>query len=336
MIRFAHPEYLYYLYAVPVLLFLVFLELRWRKAAMLRWANQPMWDTAFPHRAPTNIFVKRLLGLSAIALLILAIAGPQVGTRQVEVKREGTDIVIALDVSRSMYATDISPSRLIKARHEITRLLKRLRGDRVALVPFANVAFVQIPLTLDYSAVVTALNAMDPEIIPYPGTSLTEAIKQGQRAFRIESNAQKILILITDSEDHSTEAAKQAAEAAKEGVRIFTVGMATPQGGPIPVTDERGRITGYKEYQGNTVVSRLNENILIDIAQATGGEYFRATKTGTEFEKIFKKISGMETEEFESKQFTDYEDRFQWPAALAFVLIVLEMMIPAGKRRKNE
>jgi Ca-activated chloride channel family protein len=294
-----------------------------------------MWDTAFPHRAPRNVFVKRLLGLSAIGLLILAISGPQVGTRQIEVKREGTDIVIALDVSRSMYATDISPSRLIKAKHEITRLLKRLRGDRVALVPFANVAFVQIPLTLDYSAVVTALNAMDPEIIPYPGTSLSEAIKQGQRAFRIESNAQKILILITDSEDHSTDAAEQAAEAAKEGVRIFTVGMATPQGGPIPITDARGRITGYKEYQGNTVVSRLNENILIEIAQVTGGEYFRATKTGTEFEKIFKKISGMETEEFESKQFTDYEDRFQWPAALAFILIILEMMIPAGKRRKN-
>ncbi|MBT7619006.1 MAG: VWA domain-containing protein [Calditrichaeota bacterium] len=335
MIRFAHPEYLHFLWALPVLMILALLELRWRKAAMLRWANQTMWDTAFPHRAPRNVFVKRLLGLSAIGLLILAISGPQVGTRQIEVKREGTDIVIALDVSRSMYATDISPSRLIKAKHEITRLLKRLRGDRVALVPFANVAFVQIPLTLDYSAVVTALNAMDPEIIPYPGTSLSEAIKQGQRAFRIESNAQKILILITDSEDHSTDAAEQAAEAAKEGVRIFTVGMATPQGGPIPITDARGRITGYKEYQGNTVVSRLNENILIEIAQVTGGEYFRATKTGTEFEKIFKKISGMETEEFESKQFTDYEDRFQWPAALAFILIILEMMIPAGKRRKN-
>lgn len=335
MIRFAHPEYLYYLYALPVLVILTLLELRWRKAAMLRWANEPLWDSAFPHRAPKNIFIKRLLGVSAIGLLILAISGPQVGTRQIEVKREGTDIVIALDVSRSMYATDIAPSRLIKARHEITRLMKRLRGDRVALVPFAEVAFVQIPLTLDYSAVVTALNAIDPEVIPYPGTSLTEAIKQGQRAFRIESRAQKILILITDSEDHSSNAVKQAEEAAKEGVRIFAVGMATPQGGPIPVTDDRGRITGYKEFNGATVVSRLNENILIDIAQATGGEYFRATKTGTEFENIFKKISGMDTQEFETKQFTDYEDRFQWPAALAFVLIALEMMIPAGRRRKE-
>ncbi len=334
MIRFAHPEYLYLLYALPVLVFLAFLELRWRKAAMLRWSNEQMWDTAFPHRAPRNVLLKRLLGISAIGLLILAISGPQVGTRQIEVKREGTDVVIALDVSRSMYATDIAPSRLIKARHEITRLMKKLRGDRVALVPFAEVAFVQIPLTLDYSAVVTALNAIDPEIIPYPGTSLTEAIKQGQKAFRIESKAQQILILITDSEDHSSDAVKMAEEVGKQGVKIFTVGMATPQGGPIPITDGRGRITGYKEFNGNTVVSRLNENILMEIAQVTGGEYFRATKTGREFENIYKKISGMDTEEFESKQFTDYEDRFQWPAALAFILIVLEMIIPAGRRRK--
>ena len=303
---------------------------------MKRWAQQKMWDVVLPDRSPRRLLLKRWLGAVIIGLLIFAIAGPQVGTREIEVTREGRDIVIAIDVSQSMDAGDIVPSRLIKARHELNRLLRQLRGDRVALVPFTSVAFVMVPLTLDYSAVITSLEAIDPTMIPYPGTSLAEAIKQSRRAFRPEGKAQKILILITDSEDHDSKPLEQAAEAAKEGIQIFAVGMATLQGGPIPIKDRRGTITGYKEYQGSTVVSRLNEAMLKELAEITGGEYLRATRDGSEFRKMHDIISGKTAEEFESKQYSDFEDRFQWPVLAAIILLLMEEAIPPGRKRRKK
>ncbi len=336
MIRFANEIMLQFLWAVPILIMASWVEYNWRIKAMKRWADRSMWDHALPHRAPLTIFFKRVMLSFAIGFLIIGLAGPQVGTKEIEVKREGTDIVLAIDVSKSMLAADISPSRLVKAKHEVGRLLKRLRGDRVALVPFANVAFIQVPLTLDYSAVMTSVFALEPQILPYPGTSIGAAIERGRQAFKIDSKAEKILILITDSEDHDSEPVVQAEEAAKEGVRIFTIGMATPQGAPIPELNERGQITDYKTHNNTTVVSRLNESLLKEISQITGGEFYPATKTGREFDKVYEKIAGMDKEEFEAKQYTDYEDRFQWLLAMSFLLIALEEFIPSGKRRKRK
>lgn len=335
MIRYAHPEYFVLLWSLPILAIIAWAEYRWRLKSMRNWADVELWENALPDRAPWRLLIRRWMGIAAIGFIILALTGPQVGTREVEVRREGTDIAIAMDLSQSMNAEDISPSRIVKARHEITRLLNKLHGDRVALVPFANVAFVQVPLTLDYSAVQTSLDALEPSIIPYPGTALAEAIKQARRAFSAESKAQKVILLITDSEDHDSNPVEQAKEAAKEGIKIFTVGMATPQGAPIPIKDRFGKISEYKEYKGSTVVSRLNESLLMEIATVTGGEYFRATRTGAEFRRIHDMITGMDTEEFEAKQFTDYEDRFQWPAAAAFLFLVLEELIPPGRRRRK-
>jgi len=336
MIRFVNPQYLNALWLLPVLAILAYIEYRWRIKVMLRWAQQKMWDYVLPDRSPRRILLKRWLGVMAIGLLIFAIAGPQVGTREIEVKREGRDIVIAIDVSQSMDTGDIVPSRLIKAKNELNRLLKQLRGDRVALVPFAGVAFVMVPLTLDYSSIITSLEAIEPTMIPYPGTSLEAAIQQARRAFRPDGKAQKILLMITDSEDHDTKPLEEAKLAAKEGIQIFSVGMATLQGGPIPIKNARGVITGYKEYQGSTVVSRLNEPMLKKLAEITGGEYYRATRTGSEFRKIHQVITGKKSEEFESKQFTDYEDRFQWPVLAAIILLLVEEAIPPGRRRKKK
>jgi Ca-activated chloride channel family protein len=337
MIRFAHPLYLHLLWLAPLLLGLAYFEYRWRLSAMKRWASEALWDSALPGSAPLNILIKRAVWVAVICLLALAAAGPQVGTRLTQVTREGVDLAIALDLSASMLTEDVTPNRLDKARHEIQRLLERLRGDRVALVPFAGVAFVQVPLTLDYSAVNGLLNSLEPGMIPVPGTAIGDAIKQARRAFRPEGKAQKILILITDGEDHETDAISQAKEAAKEGVVIFTVGMATDMGGPIPVKDEQGRVTGYKQEGGSgTVVSKLNEDLLKQIADATGGQYFRDVPSGDEFRKIFDRLNGMDKQKFEQKQFIDYEDRFQWPVAVAFLLLVIEEFIPGYRRKKVE
>ncbi|MFH0765168.1 MAG: VWA domain-containing protein [Calditrichota bacterium] len=337
VIRFAHPLWLHGLWLLPLLFAAAWGEYHWRLKALRRWALEPLWEASLGQRAPDRIFTRRIIGAVALGFIMLALSGPQVGTRLVEVRREGTDLVIAMDVSQSMLAEDITPTRLLKARHEISRLLNRLRGDRVALVPFAGVAFVQVPLTLDYAAVIAVLDALEPGIIPQPGTALGEAIQQAQRAFRIESKAQKVMILISDGEDHESNAVEQAKAAAKEGIIIFTVGMASPSGGPIPQRDERGQVLGYKkDKQGGTVISKLNEELLTDIAEATGGKFYRASNSGSEFQEIYKQMTGMDTEQFEAKQFTDYEDRFQWPLAMAFLLIILEECIPPGRMRRNK
>jgi Ca-activated chloride channel family protein len=337
MIRFAHPLYLHLLWLLPLLALAVYLEYKWRLKSAEAWAKEALWDVAIPDRSPSRILLRRGLSIAAIGFAILAIAGPQVGTKLTEITREGTDIVIALDLSKSMLAEDLTPNRLLKARHEILRLLQRLRGDRVALVPFAGVAFVQVPLTLDYGAVGSVLTALEPGIIPHPGTALGEAIKQARKAFRAGTKAQKIMILVTDGEDHEEGAVEQAKEAAAEGVLIFTVGMASPGGAPIPERDEQGNVRGYKSYSSEgTIVSKLNEELLAKIADATGGEFLRDNSSGDEFRKILERISGMDKQKFEQKQFTDYEDRFQWPLTLAFLLLVIEELIPAYRVRRKE
>lgn len=336
MIRFAHPDYLYFLWVIPVMLLIVWWEYHWRLKSMSRWASEPLWDAALPDRAPGRKLVKRLLITLSIAMLLVALSGPQIGTRMVEVTREGSDIAIVIDVSQSMLAEDITPNRMMKARHEVVKFLGRLHGDRVALVPFAGVAFVQVPLTLDYAAVNSILHALEPGMIPQPGTSLSAAIKQAQRAFREESKAQKIMMLITDGEDHETGAIDQAKEAARENIIIYTIGMASPSGGPVPIKNTSGRITGYKQERGGgTIISRLNEKLLMDIARITGGEYFRSTAVGSEFKQIFNKVAKLDKEEFEAREFTDYEHRFQWFLLAALLLIVLAELIPPGRLRKK-
>ncbi len=335
MIRFTHPQMLYLLWLVPVLFGLVWWEYKWKLSSMAKWADAKLWNDVLPNRAPKHVLWKRLLFVIAIGLVISALSGPQVGTHMMEVTRKGTDIAIAVDLSQSMLVEDLTPNRFQKARHEVGRFIEKLQGDRIALVPFAQVAFVEVPMTLDHGAVMSKLNALKPEMIPHPGTSLAATIKQAQRVFSNDSPAQKIIVIITDGEDHEADAVKEAKEAAKQGIIIYTIGMATPTGGPIPQKNQYDKVTGYKkDRSGNTIVSRLNEDLLTEISSVTNGEFYRATQTGSEFRQMYKTISGMNQEVFETKQFTDFEDRFQWPSALALLLIIIGQLIPPSRRRK--
>ncbi|MFP4458192.1 MAG: vWA domain-containing protein [Candidatus Zixiibacteriota bacterium] len=276
---------------------------------------------------------KYILFSLSIIFLFFALARPQLGTRLEEVKREGIDLIIALDVSNSMYAEDVKPSRLSKAKHEIRKLIEMLQGDRVALVVFAGDAFIQCPLTLDYSAFEMLLDEVDPYSVPVQGTAIAKAIEVGTEAFVQGERKHKVMLLITDGEDHAGDPEKAARKAKQEGVVIYTVGIGSPTGVPIPQYDRNGNKIGImKDENGGIVTTRLDEETLQRVALETEGKYYPARPGQAELEAIIKAISGMETKEFQAKKFAHYEDRFQYPLALSMILMIIAFIIPERKR----
>jgi Ca-activated chloride channel family protein len=280
---------------------------------------------------------KRILLIFAVLFLVLAMARPQFGTKLRTVKREGQDIVIAIDVSKSMLAEDIQPNRLEKAKHEVSTLIDKLEGDRVGLIAFAGRAFVQSPLTLDYGAAKMFLESMNPDLIPVPGTAIGEAIQKALASFVEKERKHKVLILITDGEGHEGDPLETAKLAAREGVVIYTVGIGSIQGVPIPESDSRGNQTGFKKNRsGEVIMTKLDELTLEKIALETGGKYYRASPGEAELDKIYDDIAKMEKKALASQQFAQYEDRFQILVGIALFLLILELFLPERRKMKKE
>jgi len=268
----------------------------------------------------------------ALIFTILALAGPQIGTRLEEVKREGIDIMVAIDVSSSMLAKDIPPNRLQKAKHEVETFIDRLRGDRIGLIAFAGAAFVQCPLTLDYGAANIFLDILEPDLIPVPGTAIGEAILKAIQAFEEQERKHKVMVLITDGEDHGEDVLKLAEEAERQGIVIYCVGIGSPQGEPIPLTGDRGASQGFKkDREGEVVITKLDELTLEKIALQTGGKYFRATSGEEELDKIYDEIFAMEKKELGSLQYSQFEHRFQYLLFPAILLFIIEILTPERK-----
>jgi Ca-activated chloride channel family protein len=264
----------------------------------------------------------------AVGFLVLGLANPQIGTKMEEVRREGVDAMILLDVSNSMRAEDIAPNRLDHAKQNISRMLEKLENDRVGLIVFAGQSYLQVPLTTDYSAVRLVLNTIDTDVVPVPGTAIGSAIELAMESFIAGERKHKVILLITDGENHEDDALGAAKKAREDGVVIHAVGMGSEEGSPIPVY-ENNAIAGFrKDAEGSVVLSRLNEDMLRELAAAGGGVYVRATNRQDEFDEIFKQISSMEKKEFGAKIFTDYEDRFQIFLGIALFLLLLELLIP--------
>jgi Ca-activated chloride channel family protein len=278
-----------------------------------------------------------VLLLVAAASLVTALARPQFGTRLETVRREGRDVMVAIDVSASMLAEDIAPNRLEKAKHAVTTLIDQLEGDRIGLVAFAGEAFVQTPLTLDYGAALLFLRSMGPDLIPVPGTDLITAMTTALDGFSDEVEQNRILLLITDGEDHSDGVQDVIERSIDEGVVVYTVGMGSPEGVPIPEFDERGRSQGFKrDENGEVVVSRLDEQTLEEIARQTGGRYFRGTAQESEIDDLAEAIAGIESSELATQQFTQFEEQFQVFLGLGLLLLTVEMLIPERRRVKQE
>jgi Ca-activated chloride channel family protein len=276
--------------------------------------------------------------LAALALLFVALARPQWGSEVREVEQEGLQVMVALDVSQSMLAEDIKPNRLDRAKLEIADLTERLDGDEIGLVLFSGASFVQVPLTTDYLTALNYLDSAGPAVISRPGTVIGEAIRTAAAAFDPELNSQKVLIVMTDGEDVETDPLAAAQEAADAGVLIYTIGFGTPEGQPVPETNEFGEVTGYKvDQNGNAILSKLDEATLQEIAQTGGGRYYRATAGGGELDSLLAEIDGLQRAQLQSRFETTHIERFQIFLALAVAALILGELIadrkPEGRKR---
>ncbi|MBD3349704.1 MAG: VWA domain-containing protein [Candidatus Eisenbacteria bacterium] len=306
---------------------------RRRASARRAFAEAALMEQIAPGASPARQRLKGFLVVVAVLLLGLAAGRPQVGTKLGVVRREGVDLLLAVDVSASMRARDLKPDRLEKARREAASLIGMLDGDRVGLITFAGEAFVQCPLTVDYGAASMILSAIEPGTIPTPGTALADAIRTAVKAMETRPDRAKALVIMTDGEDHGSDVMDAARDAAEAGITVFTIGMGSTAGEPIPETAGEG----YKrDRAGQIVMSKLNESVLIDVAAATGGRYFRATDTERELAAIEEEISAMQQGELESRMYAYYEERFQVPLALGLLVLALEIFIPDAVRRRKD
>jgi Ca-activated chloride channel family protein len=332
MIRFDTVAFLWLLLLIPVWAFGIWYFMRKRRKASEAFVGRSLFDRVANTYSSGRLRAKSILWLIAWGLLVIGAADPQVGTKLEEVKREGIDIVIAVDLSSSMLCEDITPSRLENAKHEIVRFVNGLKGDRVGLVAFAGSAIIHCPLTTDYGAVKLLVRVMSPDLLPEPGTAISDAIDAARKAFNTPEVKSKVLVIVTDGEDHEEAAIDAANDAAKDGIRIYTIGMGTPKGAPITLKGAKGEDTGVKrDKQGEVVVTRLNEILLEKIADAGEGRYFRGTQSGQELDAIWKDISSMEKKEYGKKQFTAFEDRFQYLVFPALLLLLGEFFLSERK-----
>jgi len=333
LFRFANPGFLYLLLLLPVIAAL-WMFYQWRKnKALQKFGDPGLVKKLMPEYSTVRPNIKLFLRLIALTSVIIVLARPQFGSKLEEVRKQGVEVIIALDVSNSMLAQDIQPDRLTRAKQALTRLIDNLDNDKIGLIVFAGDAYTQIPITTDYISAKMFLSTIGPEMIPKQGTAIGSAIELGVRSFSPGEDKSRAMIIITDGENHEDDPVSAASEAAKSGIVIHTIGIGSVEG--VPVSVKGGGSTDFlKDAEGNTVITKLDEEILKKIAISTSGNYVRASNTNIGLDEIFNEIRNMKKEELESKMFTEYNDQFRIFAILALIFLLTEFFIMDRKNRK--
>ena len=326
MYRFEHPEYLHVLWLIPVAILGTVLYRNWQKRAQQRWGETAMFNRMAIDLSGAKIWYKLFYLCSAFLMLAVGLANPQVGTKMQTVKRQGVDLVFALDVSKSMLAEDIKPSRLEKAKYLISKSLEELGGDRVGIIAYAGKAYPLLPITTDYTAAKLALSSATPDFIPSPGTALDQALDYSLNYFDPESPASKVLVIMSDGEDHEGNWEEQISILNERGIQVVSMGFGTKIGAPIP--EKQGKtVVGYKrDNAGEVVVTKLDDVTLREIAQRTNGVYVDGSNTNQALTTLKDTLSGLNKADIEERKFTDYEDQFQWFLGAALLLLLLELL----------
>ena len=324
MFRFANPQYLWLLVALPVLVALFWLAARSRRKRLARFGHSSVLEELMPEVSTGRVTLRFLLFLLAVTCLIFAAARPQFGSKLREEKAQGIEMMLTVDVSNSMLAEDFEPNRLERTKYAIGKLFEGLQQDRVGLVVFAGEPKVQLPITSDYRMARAFARKIDPSLVSVQGTAVGKALEQALLSFSsdTEQSHGRVIILITDGENHEDDALAVAERAAGMGVKIFTIGIGTPEGAPIQIDGEF-----IKDEKGEMVVSKLNEEMLARIADITGGAYVRATKQSIGLDEIVKEINEMEQTELSTIRFEEFNEQYQYLLIVALVLLLIEFVI---------
>lgn len=330
MFRFQHIESLIGLAVIPLLAALFYQVLIWKKNTKKRIGDERLVNQLISNYSERNFLLKFLFAGIALAIIIAGIADPQSPGAMENVQRKGVDIVLAMDVSKSMLAEDIKPSRLERARQVVYKLMDKLPDDRIGLVLFAGRAYMQMPLTTDHAAARMYVQQAGPEVVPTQGTVIADALRMSNTAFNSKERKFKAIVLITDGEDHDPQAVEVAKQLMNEGVMINTIGIGSPAGAPIidPMTKEY-----KKDDNGYTVISKLNEPELQQLAGSTKGIYVRLEDVDAAVNNVVKQLGTIEQTSLEDSSFRDYRNYFQWLLGFGLLLVVLEFFFPERKMK---
>lgn len=329
MLQFANIEYLLFLLLVPLIPVLHVLYRRMRKARIAKFGNAESVDGLMAEYSSGREWGRVVLFCIAFFFFVLGLARPQIGARVKAQERRGIELMIALDVSNSMLAEDYAPNRLERAKLAISRLVDGMRDDRIGLIVFAGESFVQLPITTDYVSAKMFLKSVNTGSVPVQGTAIADAIYTGIKSFSLESQNSRAIVVITDGENHEDDPVAAAAEAAKAGIKVFTIGVGTVEGKPIPVGGEL-----LKDKDGNIVMSHLDEAMLSEIASAGGGKYVRAGDRIFGLSPIIEELRDIEQKQFNSVVFVDYDELYMYFFAVSLVFFVLEMLV--GRRKTGK
>ena len=328
MIRFAYAQYLLLIFLIPVFFIVQAVLLRIRRNRIRKFGDEKLVSQMMPSYSKSKVWVRLVLFSIGFFFFVIGLSRPQIGARLKEQEIKGAEIIIAIDVSNSMLAEDYSPNRLERAKLAVSRLVDKLRDDRIGLVIFAGTSFVQLPVTTDYVSAKMFLNSIDTGSIPIQGTALGDAITTCIRSFSAQSDKSRAIILITDGENHEDDPVSAAKQAAEMGIKVFTIGVGSPEGKPIPMNGEL-----LKDKDGEIVVSRLDEAVLQEIAAEGNGAYVRAGNSEFGLNPIIDDLRKLEDEKYNSVVFEEYDEQFMYFLAIALVFFVLEMLV--GDRRSK-
>ena len=331
MFRFAHNEYMIWFLAVAALILLFIVMWQLRKRNLKKFGDTILVKQLTADVSVNKPILKFLLLIIAASALLVAILRPQLGAKEQEVKRSGIDLVIALDVSKSMMAEDIRPTRLQRSVHAVTKLIDQLKGDRIGIIVFAGQAYTQLPITTDYSAAKLYLSSISTNMVPTQGTAIGAAIELATESFSDSTRKYSAIVVITDGENHEDDAIEAAKDAADKGIRVYTIGMGSKKGAPIPIISNSKKVGFLKDKTGHTIISKLNSNLLSDVANAGKGKFIRATSADDGINTILESISEIEKQEIGVKLYSNYKEQFQYFIAAAFILLLLEFV--TGNRK---
>lgn len=324
--RLEEPIYLYLFAIIPIIIAVYLLVFWWKKRTQKKFVSPILLAKIAPNISDFKSVLKLLFFVIGISFLILALVNPKMGIKLKTIKREGVDVVFALDVSKSMLAEDIAPNRLEKSKQIISKIIDKLGSDRVGIIIYAGNAYPLLPITTDHAAAKMFLQNASPDLVSSQGTAINDALSLAKTYYNNEEQTNRFLIIISDGEDHQEETKQLAKNIANDGIKVYTVGVGTEKGEPIPIK-VNGSLIGYKKYRGETVLSQRNSSLLKGIAEAADGNYIDGNLTEKPVKMIEEIITNAQKSEFETKQFSDYKDQYQWFLAIGLLFLTLDVFL---------